>query len=58
MSKFVDQEFFLWSASLHFARENTVSKNEVLLFFSKFCRPPCGAHIPVKLESEVSVSKF
>jgi len=25
-----------WPASRHFARENTVSKNEVSLFFSKF----------------------
>jgi len=30
------KNFFLLPASLHFARENTVSKNEVSLFFSKF----------------------
>jgi len=30
------KKFFLLPESRHFARENTISENEVLLFFSRF----------------------
>jgi len=30
------EDFFLLLESRHFARENTISENEVLLYFSKF----------------------
>jgi len=34
---FFPEEIFFVPESWHFACENTISENEVLLFFSKFC---------------------